>query len=542
MANIRIKDLTTQARSVASDDFLELDGATNASRRISPNDSHGQFRNALAKRGAIAGDGTSGAGISRDCGSAVAIAASDPVAYDIWLQIPSSNPSAIRGIMGQSDTARNNVRAGAVDAYLDTSRNFIGRLYGATTSDYRQISVALANWSGKWTHLFFDVRGGALYVNGIAATATETTAGSPPAWSAAVTGTVINVGTRTSGNEFVGPMADFHLWNQTVAPADVLEIYELGGGVPERLKWASMDCYPVGGAAKVGALDGTTTTANDGAGGGGVGQTAVAGARTGGSGNYVERITANGGSSFGTQIGLFAGFPGGNAFGLVSYPVNTAGQQVRVRGWSKINSGAFTFTIGGVNIGATSSWTQFDLTVAIGKNYRAVPCVAFAFSGNVATDSIDFDDMQVTALGAVIHLPLDAGGGFQLRDNSANRLHALMTATGVSHVLPLNGPFRARFQSNTNGNQQLGGQVVIPANAQILRVRAKASTGTPNVTLGTSSGGAQIVASVALSTAWQTLTIALTGGQVGSSNISLWAGSNSTATIDWDVAWEPLSS
>jgi len=144
-------------------------------------------------------------------------------------------------------------------------------------------------------------------------------------------------------------------------------------------------------------------------------------------------------------------------------------------------------------------------------------------------------------VGAVVHLPLDDGLGLQLQDIGTNRLHALMTATGVTHIAPLYGPARLRTTSNTNGNQQLGGQVVLLANTQIMRCRARARTGTPTITLGTASGGSQVVASVALSTSWKDLTIALTGGMVGASNISLWAGSNSTDVIEWDVNWEPLS-
>gem|GEM_PF-7011876 len=116
-----------------------------------------------------------------------------------------------------------------------------------------------------------------------------------------------------------------------------------------------------------------------------------------------------------------------------------------------------------------------------------------------------------------------------------------MTASGVSHVAPLYGPARLRASSSTNGNQQLGGQVVIPGNSQIIRGRARAQSNTPTVTLGTASAGSQVVASVALTTSWKDLTIALTGGMVGSSNISLWAGSNSADVVEWDITWEPLS-
>jgi hypothetical protein len=99
---------------------------------------------------------------------------------------------------------------------------------------------------------------------------------------------------------------------------------------------------------------------------------------------------------------------------------------------------------------------------------------------------------------------------------------------------------RIRGTTNTNGNQQLlGSSVLLPAESQILYVRARSRSGTPSITVGTSSGGAEIVASVALSTTWKNLTIALTGGIVSSAD-DIWIGSNSTDVVETDISWQPL--
>ena len=60
----RISSLTTQIRAVTATDMEDYDDpslGTNGSRKGSPFDIHGQFRNALAPRGGIALDGTAAA-------------------------------------------------------------------------------------------------------------------------------------------------------------------------------------------------------------------------------------------------------------------------------------------------------------------------------------------------------------------------------------------------------------------------------------------------------------------------------------------------
>jgi hypothetical protein len=143
-------------------------------------------------------------------------------------------------------------------------------------------------------------------------------------------------------------------------------------------------------------------------------------------------------------------------------------------------------------------------------------------------------------LGAVVHWPLDDGFTYLLKDQGSNKLHAVMTTAGVTHLLPQNRPHHVRGTTSTNGNQQMWGQVLIPANSQITRVRARAQTNTPTITIGNASGGSQIVASIALSTTWKDLTIALTGG-ICSSDTSIWIGSNSTDVVEIDITCEPLS-
>jgi hypothetical protein len=90
-------------------------------------------------------------------------------------------------------------------------------------------------------------------------------------------------------------------------------------------------------------------------------------------------------------------------------------------------------------------------------------------------------------LGALAHFEAADGVGLVLADSSSNKHHAVLSGT-VNHLVPQLGPARIRRTSSTNGNEQFFGQACIPGNSQILRVRARAQTGTPSVTLGTTSG------------------------------------------------------
>lgn len=133
------------------------------------------------------------------------------------------------------------------------------------------------------------------------------------------------------------------------------------------------------------------------------------------------------------------------------------------------------------------------------------------------------------------------GNGRTWNDLSGNGCHVLLPAAPVVEWLAKGaGQSRIRAVTSSNSPQQLLGGTVGDANTQLLRVRARARTGTPTVTLGATSGSAGIVASVALSQSWKLLTI-VPGAELSSGAFNLWAGSNSTDIVEWDIAVEPMS-
>jgi len=128
--------------------------------------------------------------------------------------------------------------------------------------------------------------------------------------------------------------------------------------------------------------------------------------------------------------------------------------------------------------------------------------------------------------------------GLVIGDAGTNEISGVITS-GITPISlqPLDTG-RIRTTTSTNGNQQLLGAAVLPVGANIMRVRARSRTGTPTVTLGNASGGAQIVASVALSTAWKQLTI-VAGAEVATTT-NLWAKSTSTDIVEWDISYDTL--
>lgn len=533
----RIKDLATQIRSFLADDFHDADGATAGSRKISPFDAHGQFRNALAPRGGVAFDGTSGARIrctltGQDIGT-------DDFSLEFGLRVPLAIPSSPQGVFYLASSPSTNYVARAFFAEWRTDAG--GRievdLIGSTTSHNRRCIIGglVTNFAGKVIRCAI-VRSGAtltIYINGVPYVTTEATSGaSPPAWSDIVTSNYLVLGNNASGSEvLVGPVYGFSFYNCSLSSAAVQEIYELGGAVPERFKFGS----------QIDLINGATLNGGfETAGGGGADVFA----------NWAESVSAGSTISDETsdiRSGAHAAkltidaTPG--AARMSQFSILALGKAYRWSMWSHGGSGV-NETLSLRDPTTAAIYTNFNQTAAYAE-YRA-EFVATLGTGiqvchsGAANKTYFIDDIRLTRIGAVLHLPLDDGLGFQLQDVSTNRLHALMPTTGISHVAPLYGPAHIRTTTNTNGNQQLCGGTVLPATTQILRVRARSQTGTPSVTLGTASGGSQVVASVALSTTWKDLTIALTGGINTAAN-SLWAGSNSTDVVEWDVTWEPLS-
>ena len=123
--------------------------------------------------------------------------------------------------------------------------------------------------------------------------------------------------------------------------------------------------------------------------------------------------------------------------------------------------------------------------------------------------------------------------GYMVGDTSGNKLDLILPASGVSIIDPAQRG-TIRFTTNLATNVQIGGaQVIIPTNARITSWVIN-SSGTPNVTLGNVSAGAQYRASAAVVSGDNEITLLTRFTSTG----NLWVNSSTTATLKHTIQWE----
>lgn len=468
------------------------------------------YRNGLAPRGGLAFAGTAGS-------KAQATLTGQSILTDSLSLVATtkvSNQTAFSTIAYLGPDATSHVTANTFSIRQDVGGLMV-LLFGATTSDNNVWVYAGfgAAYMGKIVQVA-AVRGTSgnvvVWINGVDVTSSGvfSTAGTAPTWQGSITSTYLTVGYGKTDVSYAGTIYSASLYNLALSAADVLEIYEGGGAVPERFKFGAQQ---------------NILTASFG--------------NSGGSGGYETFSGASVAGFTAANSNL-----GGNAASTLVPPVSI-GAQYRIRGSITLNSGALPSALL-----YDPTWS-FQLTntpaLTAGSFDLVLTATAVGLTGcRVAIQTPSNSDFVLSGvtlqrLGAVVHLPLNDGLGFQLQDASTNRLHALATTTGVSHVAPLNGPARFRFTSTSSSAGF--GRAVIPALSQILKVRARALTGAPIVRLGTTTSGQEIVASNTMGTnIWKDFTIALTGGIVTAA-ADLFVTQDSAVTIEWDITWEPLS-
>lgn len=153
------------------------------------------------------------------------------------------------------------------------------------------------------------------------------------------------------------------------------------------------------------------------------------------------------------------------------------------------------------------------------------------------------DDVSLIPIGVMLapdqHAP---GNGLVWNDMSGGGCHLCLDATNTPRwLVPSARPNRIRGTTSTNGTVNLLGTTVFARNSQFLKIRARARTGTPTVSVADAGTSQNIVANVALASTWKDLTIVLAGGIYTAGNMNIAITSNSTDLIDWDFSVEPLS-
>lgn len=468
----RPKDFSTEASAPHSDDFIMVDGATNATRKLAPSKWLAAHRNALAPRGGVAFDGTSGSRILSTLTNQNLL--TDSFSVSMLVDIPTSNPTTDRGLFYLSSNAGLNNVPRATTAEFKTSGQIAFFISGATTSDTRGKTYLnfRSDFSGKRVHLLF-VRDaatptGALYVNGVLrASSSDDITGSDPTWAGSVTSTYFVLGNNASSAQVWDRcIYSASLYNLALTQADVTEIYELGGAVPERFKFGS----------QANLFSGDTANFAGGTAGAWV---AVAGGSI--------AIVAN---------KLQYTHPSGAAYGIQAPFALAGGKAFRIKFTHRLVSGVAM--VGGVGLTGSGTpgvptWTstgttaQFDNVGIMSANPDGA---LYMLAAGLGTGEVyEFDDFSVTRVGAVCHLRLSDGIGRVLRDSSTNKLHALRTVAGVSDVIELDDGVYPQLALTANG-ELLDTAGVLRTDAVLVDVVVKNTTANAVTAfgLGMSSG------------------------------------------------------
>jgi hypothetical protein len=503
MADIRIKDLATTATSAASDDYLALDGSANGTRKIlatnvaqnvtdvtfgSSGPSAKSSIAARASRQGLVFDGTAGATVT--------------------LSPLGTSGYTVSGFFSVKSLAANNViidyglTGAGVLIYVNTSGQVVILSRVSSTTLYASPSGTIV--TDKIYHIAYS-RGVGLFINGINVSGVF-------ADTSNYSETIYRVGWAASNDSFWTGFFSIFIYNRALSASEVVALYE--AGVP-----AGAD-YPA-------AVAGTSLSVN-----------AFDATRWGSSYSSFTGASATG---F-TAVRAISG--GDDSVTSDSFTVKK-GDIIRCV-FDMTNSGDLPYIYLGDSVtGAAKSAVPqttagtaqvFNITATSAATVR----IAF-YSGNAQTVNYTVANFSAKPIGLLLAPDAgQAGNGYVWNDMSGNVAQIALPSSGVTWNVPSVAGNRIRGTTNTNGNQQLlSASVLLPAESQILHVRARSRSGTPSITIGTASGGAQIVASVALLTTWQNLTIALTGGIVSSAD-DIWIGSNSTDVVEIDISWQPL--
>jgi hypothetical protein len=188
----------------------------------------------------------------------------------------------------------------------------------------------------------------------------------------------------------------------------------------------------------------------------------------------------------------------------------------------------------GVGIGGPNLSDIYQVTANGAVSFVLTATSNTATHLNFKRVKFDYSGLSIIPLGTFFEQ--DSGqrnAGYTVLDTSGNNADIILPASGVSVIDPaMRGVIR--FTTNTSGNQQIGGsQVIIPTNARISSWVINAN-GTPNVTLGNASGGAQYRASAAVVAGGNQITLLTPFTPTG----SLWCNSSTTATLKHTIQWE----
>jgi len=339
--------------------------------------------------------------------------------FSVWsrFRVPASTSSQIRPMLALSSSASSPSQAESVHLFIAATGELSFRLLGATTSDLRNANVSgfLAAYTGQVVDVVVTRTGTTvkIYINGVDTAFTETTGGTPPAWSATVTSTFCNVGLGLGGGIYNERIYRTAVFNRALASSEVSSLILLG--VSPGDQWGTQNV--VFNATFAGTTDGFSAN------GAGVSvasvsnQLEVTSTTPNGGGTLRGSVLASG-KNF--RISFKARLQSGDCIGTVR------------SGTTQCNTIGATTTLG---FTPTSTLTQYSFEF----NNPGDPTLYLRLFNTINPSVVELDDIVLTRIGAFIDLDFTVGGGRIAYDRSTNNLHGVLFG-GAAWSSPTNAP------------------------------------------------------------------------------------------------------
>jgi hypothetical protein len=446
-----------------------------------------------------------------------------------WVQL--SVPASLSGNAAIGSLGPNNINA------LPSSDNAIALLQqngdielvlGNTTNNTRY-GLGLSGRTGQIVDITITRTGGSLevYIDGalITITSANTGAGCLPGATFNTTFAMVG-GAHSSGNPnaFAGIVYRFVTYNRRLTATEVASLVRFGVDISDQ--WGSQAAIlsPTvlnGGFETAGT---TNTFANwfDGT----------------PSGTTINRDTVVFDSG---SASLRFDLDASGSFRNVSHPILVTGRRYRVTAAFRHNNPSniapqilLQNTVLPFAVVAANTWqTQTAEAVSDGTN------LTVARRSGAPNSSQWYDSITITRLGAFLDLSFVDIYGFQAPDRSDNELDGTLIGD-AAFTLPGTKSGHARWTCGANGGTQLLGQRAIPPGAAIRTVFVENIdvAGTPTFSLGTTSGGTQIINAVTIGAAG-TIT-QITPSAIFSSNGTLWASWSAAGDVRVTVIYDRI--
>lgn len=262
--------------------------------------------------------------------------------------------------------------------------------------------------------------------------------------------------------------------------------------------------------------------------------TANSGSRIGGEGDWFLRATSTGTSL--CRVGI------SDLFQVKE------GEVIRYNFWLRSNSNHTPreIRLGGINGLALAGSSviagtfTFDEWVNFSGYYTPTSDITGLYIriDNVPGDAtFDIDDWSVDVLAATLALiseSIQPERG-QWLDVSANRLPALQAATGTSVINPRSGQKTFAQRTATNGSVWAGGadRMILPDHHTLDAIYVRSAAGGETVQVGSTAGGANIVASVTLVAGLNRLVMVAAASSTAKVSLT----SDSTNALEWDIRY-----